>query len=153
MKKWILLIITVLIFTISGCGPQEQMAWKHNIYDAPAIVDAYSQRRQDLFASFKEAYPDNWEEKLLEYELRQEGIRKQQQALYRQRELMRQYQKRQAWQKFWQDFSNVQQRELDRQAYGRQPIIITHPRNPNYYQEQLAQQQLSDSYRKKYNIK
>lgn len=55
-----------------------------------------------------------------------------------------------AYQKFWQDFSDVQQRQFDRNAYGYQPVIITHPRNPNYWQEQQAQQKFWDNYRKKY---
>lgn len=66
----------------------------------------------------------------------------------------KQKQSQQAWQKFWQDFSDVQQRQLDRNAYGYQPVIITHPRNPNYYQERLAQQQLQQNFqqpKKQYN--
>lgn len=148
MKKFLILIILAMI--LGGC--QDQISSAHQ-YNAQAIADAYERKQSDLIATFKEAYPDNWEEKLLEYELQQEIVQKQKQALYQQNELIRQYQARQNWQNFWGTFNENYQRELDRQAYGRQPVIITHPRNPNYYQEQLAQQQLWDAYRKKYNTK
>lgn len=55
-------------------------------------------------------------------------------------------------QQFWRDFSDAYQRELDRQSYGRQPVIITQPQKSNYWQELYYQQQLKKSQpQKKYN--
>ena len=44
---------------------------------------------------------------------------------------------------YWQAYNSNYQRELDRQAYGRQPVIIQHQRNPNYWQEAAARQQVT----------
>lgn len=53
-------------------------------------------------------------------------------------------QQQMAWQDFWQNCNSNYQRELDRQAYGRQPVIITHQKN-NYWQEQRARQEYFNS--------
>lgn len=153
MKKILVLLIMISCVGCTEWTPEQQAKVERFVENIDLVAQ---QREADLVARFKEAFPDNWEEKLLEYKLHQKALMKQQQTLSQQRELMRQYQSQLAWQQFWQTFNENYQRQLDRNAYGYQPIIITPQRNPNYWQEQYYQQKVTeyknplDSLSKKY---
>ena len=83
MKK--ILILTMVV--LGGCGSPHEPTWQR--YKTPEqYALEYEQRQADLIAAFKEAYPENWQQKLLEYQLEQERIQRNQQALYHQQEIL-----------------------------------------------------------------
>jgi hypothetical protein len=88
------------------------------------------ERRAELEQRFKEAYPSNWKAKLLEYDLKCEELAVQQRMIYMQR------------------YANTPQ-------YEPEPSRVYFPNaypnddvSDNYWQEQRAEQEYWDEYRK-----
>lgn len=109
MKK--LLILTILAGILGGCGSYQ----RQTRYKTPEqyALD-YEQRQAELIAAFKEAYPENWEQKLLEYQLEQERIQRNQQALYHQQEILEKQRNQQNLLNFWNFY---QQQRLNEAQY------------------------------------
>jgi len=76
MKKMLILTMVIL------CGCSEEQAnrfWRGDNYKTPEqYALEYELRQAELVAKFKEAYPEKWEQKLLEYQLEEERFNRQQ---------------------------------------------------------------------------
>lgn len=140
------IICSFLLFA-TGCG---DYAYNPKLYNAQVIADAYKRKQENLVASFKEAYPDNWEQKLLEYELQQEAQQNQLRALRYQQEFMRQKDSQRqltAWGYILNQWNENYQRNLDRQNANANAFNAGQAQRRNtYWQEQRARQEYLNNF-------
>ena len=101
--------------------------WRYwAIKDAEKDFRPYKEH-QMLIARFQQAYPDTWQQKLLEYDLLQQGILQQQHWI-------KQQEADQPNREFWKEFG-----EAAKRANQPPEIIPLTPNNSTYWQERKAQ--------------